>query len=216
MLCCCTVGSPRIAILDAANVTTYLSRAVQDCFTRYVVLDQEELSIRLPKLFDWYKKDFGGKSTEVILWAFQFLSPQQKELLHPLTNEGYLTIEYMPYDWSPALPLLLDDVDITESGEDLPCAALPADAADSQTKLLSAESTASCSSREETSVAESEAYSTEELCEEAKSFLCDKWEDAVDEGVMGDDEDEGDADAPVSIESVPGDTSELLSSFRKF
>ncbi|KAL6076546.1 Ternary complex factor MIP1 leucine-zipper protein [Balamuthia mandrillaris] len=104
LLSCCTVGSPPIAALDQFGVEEHLHRATYSFLSDHVKLELSKTLIVLPKVFDWYQNDFGGTNFDVIKWAFQYLTRQQKRTLNSMSEMGYVSIKYLNYDWTPSFP----------------------------------------------------------------------------------------------------------------
>lgn len=61
----------------------------------YVLVRLERPTLRVNKLLDWYKEDFGGTSG-VVAFLQRYAAPADAELLQP----GRVRVEYLPYDWA--------------------------------------------------------------------------------------------------------------------
>jgi hypothetical protein len=61
----------------------------------YVLVRGDRPTLRVNKLLDWYKEDFGGTSG-VVAFLQRYAPPADAEVLHP----GRVRVEYLPYDWA--------------------------------------------------------------------------------------------------------------------
>jgi hypothetical protein len=61
----------------------------------YVLQRSERSTLRVNKLFDWYKEDFGG-TTGVVTFLRRYASAADVDVLEP----GRVRVEYLPYDWT--------------------------------------------------------------------------------------------------------------------
>ena len=61
----------------------------------YALVRADRPTLRVNKLFDWYKEDFGGTGG-VVDFLRRYVSPADAELLQP----GQVRVEYLPYDWA--------------------------------------------------------------------------------------------------------------------
>ena len=62
----------------------------------------------LPKVCDWYKRDFGANNFEVLKWLFHYLGVEQKKTVNMLSGLGYVSLKYTDYSWTLALPKRLE------------------------------------------------------------------------------------------------------------
>lgn len=75
------------------DVDRELDLATEGYLEEHVVFDHDADTVRIPRLFSWYRGDFGG-SDGIRSFLKRF------DLLPPAVTP---TISYHPYDWSPAL-----------------------------------------------------------------------------------------------------------------
>ncbi len=61
----------------------------------YVLVRSDRPILRVNKLLDWYKEDFGGTGG-VVTFLQRYAAPADAETLHP----GRVRVEYLPYDWT--------------------------------------------------------------------------------------------------------------------
>jgi hypothetical protein len=61
----------------------------------YALIRGDRPTLRVNKLFDWYKEDFGGTSG-VVAFLQHYVPPADAEILRP----GQVRVEYLPYDWT--------------------------------------------------------------------------------------------------------------------
>jgi hypothetical protein len=75
--------------LDSA-VTRFLTDS-----SRYALTDGAPPTLRVNKILDWYKEDFGG-TAGVVAFLRRFVPPGQARTLEP----GRVRVEYFDYDWT--------------------------------------------------------------------------------------------------------------------
>jgi hypothetical protein len=122
LLSCASMGSPPIAFLTRDNVYAHLQAATRYSLAKHLSIDRLKTLITVPKVFDWYRRDFAEDMRGVIKWMYENLNGEMKRQMNSLSNFGYLTVKYGDYNWAPALPVLLQDVQDEEGKAVLACA----------------------------------------------------------------------------------------------
>jgi len=65
-----------------------------------LIVDVENNSVQLSKLFEWYEVDFGSNKLEVLQWVRDHLAePNKKKQVEELLSKGDFTVSYLHYDW---------------------------------------------------------------------------------------------------------------------
>ncbi|CAF1657537.1 unnamed protein product [Adineta ricciae] len=94
---------PQIAIYSSTNLEKALNMATTSYCNAEVDIVSENAEVRLPKLFLWYKSDFGRSETEVLRWIAKYIDePKQSLLKTVLDRQGSkdgLRISYKIFDW---------------------------------------------------------------------------------------------------------------------
>lgn len=57
-------------------------------------------TLRVSKIFEWYRADFGGGGTETARIMLEWLRGERKEELQKALDGGRLRVKSIPYDWS--------------------------------------------------------------------------------------------------------------------
>jgi len=65
-----------------------------------LIVDVENNSVKLSKLFEWYEVDFGLTKTEVVEWVRDHLAePDKKKQVEEVLSKGDFSVSYLFYDW---------------------------------------------------------------------------------------------------------------------
>lgn len=103
-LVCGAKGCPAISVYTEENVDKALEGATRAFCQSEISMITEKDEIRMSRIFQWYRQDFGETDTDVIRWVMQYLSPDQQDrasiLLLKLEKFGSVSINYKEYDWS--------------------------------------------------------------------------------------------------------------------
>jgi len=105
LISCDTMSCPKIAILTVDNIDKMLNLAACDfCKTR-VTIDTTKRTITLPKILNWYEKDF-VQGSEIIHAVEKYFSIQQKDALIASNFNSYpqYKILYEPFQWEFKFP----------------------------------------------------------------------------------------------------------------
>lgn len=90
---CGAASCPPIAFYEADALNKQLQLATENYLQNHCVLDSTKNSLGVPKLFCWFRGDFGGKKgIKTILNQFTNLKINNQTKWH-----------YLPYDWTLAL-----------------------------------------------------------------------------------------------------------------
>jgi hypothetical protein len=98
-LVCASSSCPPIDIYTAEHLDRELDLSAHTFINGGgAILDRENNSIRLSKIFDWYGKDFGSSDEEKIRLVIPYIySEEEKEFI--LEHIDDISIEYQKYDW---------------------------------------------------------------------------------------------------------------------
>lgn len=77
-----------------AQLDEAVRRFVADT-ARYQLVEGEFPTLRVSKVLDWYKEDFGG-TAGVVAFLQRYAAPDRSALLEP----GSVRVEYLEYDWT--------------------------------------------------------------------------------------------------------------------
>ncbi|KAK7477199.1 hypothetical protein BaRGS_00031584 [Batillaria attramentaria] len=103
-LVCGAKGCPAISVYTEDNLDKALNDATRAFCQSEVSMHTEVDEIRMSRIFQWYRQDFGETDTDVIRWVMQYLSQDQQDrasiLLLKLEKFGQVSINYNEYDWS--------------------------------------------------------------------------------------------------------------------
>ena len=65
-----------------------------------LIVDVENNSVKLSKLFEWYEVDFGQTKTEVLEWVRDHLAePDKRKRVEEVLAKGDFSVSYLFYDW---------------------------------------------------------------------------------------------------------------------
>ena len=68
LLTFCTSSNPRVRVLTPANFEEELNRGVVMYLSQYLEIDEKKKQLWLPKICDWYWKDFGKEKYDMVQW----------------------------------------------------------------------------------------------------------------------------------------------------
>jgi GH15 family glucan-1,4-alpha-glucosidase len=98
-LVCASSSCPPIDIYTAENLDSELDQAGRSFLGGGgLILDRKARKVRLSRIFDWYKKDFGRSLPERLRFLADFLY-NRDDAEYIRTNADSLRVEFMPYDW---------------------------------------------------------------------------------------------------------------------
>jgi hypothetical protein len=92
-------SSPPLRVYRGTTLEADLERAAQDYLRTTVRVKDEEfrVKLRLPKIFDWYSEDFGGKSG-VLQFVLERLDHDVADLVD--WRQGRVKFMYLDFDWT--------------------------------------------------------------------------------------------------------------------
>ena len=92
-----SISSPKLKAFAEADLDSDLDRASTEYLSQQVVFDDVKNQVYLPKIFDWYSKDFGGKSD-----ARKFAMTQLGHSFDESKLAAVLSakVRYLEYDWN--------------------------------------------------------------------------------------------------------------------
>ncbi len=98
-LVCGSNSCPPIEVYEEGQIDEQLE-LVSDAFINSdeVIIEEDKKILRVSKIFQWYKDDFGGKKGVLSFITKYRFDPEQKTFLE--THESEFHISYKDYDWS--------------------------------------------------------------------------------------------------------------------
>eukprot|EP00027_Filamoeba_sp_ATCC50430_P011654 CAMPEP_0168546048 /NCGR_PEP_ID=MMETSP0413-20121227/3292_1 /TAXON_ID=136452 /ORGANISM="Filamoeba nolandi, Strain NC-AS-23-1" /LENGTH=848 /DNA_ID=CAMNT_0008576203 /DNA_START=103 /DNA_END=2649 /DNA_ORIENTATION=- len=96
-------SSPPIRLFKPEKLEAYLNVATAEFLQEFVVISEKAREVTLPKVFKWYRNDFGG--SDMLEWILMHLNGTQKKELNNLmtdlldSNKPFKVI--YKYDWAP-------------------------------------------------------------------------------------------------------------------
>ena len=103
-LSCASHSCPPIAVYDAPKIEQQLQVAgINFVNNGGVVVDQQQDTVSLSRIFSWYRVDFGGGWLQPRMKILETLLPylqDESDRNYILENKGKLKIMFQPYDWS--------------------------------------------------------------------------------------------------------------------
>lgn len=99
---CGAKSCPPIKTFSGAEVQSQLNLAANAYLENddALIVDVENNSVQLSKLFQWYEVDFGTSKEEVLEWIRDHLAePDKKKQVEEVLTKGDFTVSYLHYDW---------------------------------------------------------------------------------------------------------------------
>eukprot|EP00271_Cylindrocystis_brebissonii_P018069 TRINITY_DN4969_c0_g1_i1.p1 TRINITY_DN4969_c0_g1~~TRINITY_DN4969_c0_g1_i1.p1 ORF type:complete len:639 (-),score=117.84 TRINITY_DN4969_c0_g1_i1:279-2195(-) len=98
---CGAKSCPPIKVFSAENLDVALDLAVSAFCEGEVNVDEESKVVKLSKLMDWYKADFGTKQEEQLQWLLTHLDEAKRQALEKGAETRWQEwkVEYAPYNW---------------------------------------------------------------------------------------------------------------------
>ena len=90
-------SSPALRAFDGGNLDRQLEAAAAAHLRRTVRVEGEGAVVTLPKVLDWYAKDFGGERG-ALEFALARLDEEQVDAVD--RRQGRVKVQYAEYDWS--------------------------------------------------------------------------------------------------------------------
>jgi hypothetical protein len=90
-------SSPPLRAFDGGNLDKQLEKATSEHLRRTVRVEQEGAVVVLPKIFDWYAKDFGGERG-ALEFALARLDDASVDAVD--RRQGRVKVQYADYDWA--------------------------------------------------------------------------------------------------------------------
>ncbi|XP_067051078.1 uncharacterized protein [Acropora muricata] len=101
-LVCGAKSCPPIKTYTSSGIDEELSLAAEAFLEGEdgCVLNMQKKEIRLSKIFQWYKEDFGSSNEEVVRFVLAHMGKgKKKDLLEELLLGGMFKVTYMKYNW---------------------------------------------------------------------------------------------------------------------
>ncbi|XP_013384161.1 uncharacterized protein LOC106154375 [Lingula anatina] len=100
---CGARSCPAINVYTAENLNSALDAAAKAFIDQEVFVNVKVREIRVSRLFQWYRSDFGNMDVDAIRWIRPYLSKEKAEemdiLLDALEASGGVNIQYSDYNW---------------------------------------------------------------------------------------------------------------------
>ena len=97
-LSCASKSCPPIAFYSPERIDVQLDMAAVNFINSEVKLDKSGVMLRIPRIFKWYQRDFGGR--EGMLAVLEHYLPAEDMRRALIENFGYeVMVKYAPYDW---------------------------------------------------------------------------------------------------------------------
>lgn len=97
-LYCACRSSPPLRVFDEARLEHQLEEAARDYIRREVRAEQDAAVLVVPKIFQWYADDFGGRAGVL---GFVLARLGDEALVERIdARGGTVELRYAPYDWS--------------------------------------------------------------------------------------------------------------------
>jgi hypothetical protein len=90
-------SSPPLRAFDGGNLDKQLEKATIEHLRRTVRVEQEGAVVVLPRIFDWYAKDFGGERG-ALEFALGRLDDAAVDAVD--RRQGRVKVQYSEYDWA--------------------------------------------------------------------------------------------------------------------
>ena len=90
-------SSPPLRAFDGGNLDKQLEKATTEHLRRTVRVEQEGAVVVLPKIFDWYAKDFGG-ARGALVFARARLDDASVDAVD--RRQGRVKVQHAEYDWA--------------------------------------------------------------------------------------------------------------------
>lgn len=92
------ISSPRLSVYRGSHLEEDLNRSAGLFLDDHMLLDGSANKLLVPKVFDWYRADFGDQNQIRAFLARHTTNDRFKELLSREDND--LTVAYLDYDWT--------------------------------------------------------------------------------------------------------------------
>lgn len=96
-------SSPQITIYSSSHLEKALNMATTLFCNTEIEIDMENNEVFLPKLFLWYRNDFGRSDCDVLRWITKFIDEPKRSLLQALLDQQVskdgLHLSYKIFDW---------------------------------------------------------------------------------------------------------------------
>jgi len=94
-LCEGTQSSPLVHIYHADKVYEELDEAVRFFFQKNIEVVQDDKELVLPKILEWYCKDFGKNQEKMLKYLSNYFTSEQKYAV-----ASFFQVRYQDYDWA--------------------------------------------------------------------------------------------------------------------
>ncbi|XP_068223070.1 uncharacterized protein [Palaemon carinicauda] len=100
---CGAKSCPVVRVYNSSNLEAALETATESYLRQEVLADENERSLRIPKIMQWYMSDFAETQTGMLRWIEPYVGPVEGQVIKSIldANKGNDpdVVEYF-YDWS--------------------------------------------------------------------------------------------------------------------
>ena len=90
-----------IIVFHPDNVNKQMNDACRHLIHERVQVDLQKVMIALPKICDWYRKDFGKNAVDIVQKLLPFLREENHDVVsHYMHDSKMLRIKYIPFDYT--------------------------------------------------------------------------------------------------------------------
>lgn len=100
VLCIHNQSSPSLRAVNPETYDMCLDTATKEYLEQYAYISASKKEVVLPKLFKWYKKDF-GEAVEILKWVLPFLPSTKRRDLDTLLKEAKRFRITFQHSWTP-------------------------------------------------------------------------------------------------------------------
>jgi hypothetical protein len=94
---CASRSCPPVGVYDPQHIDSQLEVAARNFVTQEVEVDPARKTLRLPHIFRWYARDFGGRAGVLTFVANYLADVSAREWLR--RHRRAVKWIYVPYDW---------------------------------------------------------------------------------------------------------------------
>jgi len=99
---CGAKSCPPLSVYGSNDVENQLDMATKEYLEtdEGLMVNVAENSVKLSKLFEWYKVDFGEDKEQILSWVLNFLEdPLKKQQVQNILRRGEFQLSHIDYNW---------------------------------------------------------------------------------------------------------------------
>lgn len=102
-ICYATASSQLFRLFSTGNFEEELNKATSEFLEQQLVVTHNN-EVFLPKIFDWYSKDFGSTKEDAMRWTIDFLqkhskNPSSYKKLRMIRRMQSISVKFSPFSW---------------------------------------------------------------------------------------------------------------------